>query len=102
MLAIVANYHPNLGYHFFFSFKNLALPVTRYHGQLSSHAISKKLVTQSHSVHPPPSPLSPGREGEKGLNLILNFQKKGASQVFNFRRGLLGKKGGDLFQGVFY
>ena len=30
---------PNTGYNFFF--KNLALPVTRYHGQLSSCAISE-------------------------------------------------------------
>ena len=76
MLAIVANYHPNLGYHFFFSFKNLALPVTRYHGQLSSHAISKKLVTQSHSVHPPLPPFS-WEGGREGVELHTKFSKKG-------------------------
>ena len=32
----------NSGRHFFFSFKNLASPVTIYHGQLSSCTISEK------------------------------------------------------------
>ena len=38
---------PNLGWQFFFSSKNLAASVTRYHGQLSSHTISGKIMIQS-------------------------------------------------------
>ena len=53
----------------------------------------EKLSWYQHSVHP--LPLSAW-----GLSLQPNFWKGGTWQDLNFERGLLGKRGGDFFQGV--
>ena len=53
-----------------------------------------RIVSYVHSVHPP---LSAGVGG--GLSLQPNFRKGALDRTSTFRRRLLGKRGGDFFQG---
>ena len=65
---------------------------------MHDHDNTKRFPPEHHySVHSSPPFLQGGGEG--GVSLQPNFQKGGAWQDLNFKRGLLGKRGVTFFLG---